>query len=55
VPGETYTFSVLKDAQAQGDFESLLSHGRRAIRVDLGADVLSGLRKLKEMISSVSG
>lgn len=51
VPGEQYSFSVLKEAQAQGDFESLLSHGRRAIRVDLGADVLSGLRKLKELIS----
>jgi len=50
VPGEPYSFSVLKEAQAQGDFESLLSHGRRAIRVDLGADVLSGLRKLKELI-----
>ncbi|MBC8029811.1 MAG: bifunctional transaldolase/phosoglucose isomerase [Pyrinomonadaceae bacterium] len=55
VPGESYSFSVLKEAQAQGDFESLLSHGRRAIRVDLGDDVLSGLRKLKELISSVSG
>ena len=51
VPGETYSFSVLKDAQAQGDFESLLSHGRRAIRVDLGDDMLTGLAKLQEFIA----
>jgi transaldolase/glucose-6-phosphate isomerase len=51
VPGETYSFSVLKDAQAQGDFQSLLSHGRRAIRVDLGSDVVAGLLRLKELIA----
>jgi transaldolase/glucose-6-phosphate isomerase len=54
VPGESYTFSVLKDAQALGDFQSLQAHGRRAIRVDLGADVLSGLEKLQELIRSVA-
>jgi len=52
VPGETYSFSVLKDAQAQGDFESLLAHGRRAIRVDLGADILDGLARLRELIAT---
>lgn len=52
VTGETYSFSVLKEAQAQGDFESLLSHGRRAIRVDLGADVLLGLASLRKLIAS---
>ena len=56
VPGEPYSFSVLKEAQAQGDFESLLSHGRRAIRVDLGSDILAGLAKLQELVeSSMSG
>jgi len=52
VPGEPYSFSVLKEAQAQGDFESLLSHGRRAIRVDLGADKLAGLSKLRELVEN---
>lgn len=52
VPGEAFSFSVLKDAQAQGDFESLLAHGRRAIRVDLGADVLAGLARLRELIAA---
>jgi glucose-6-phosphate isomerase len=50
VPGESYTFSVLKDAQALGDFQSLLSHGRRAIRVDLGSDVPAGMQRLRELI-----
>lgn len=52
VPGESYTFSVLKDAQALGDFQSLQKHGRRAIRVDLGDDVLVGLKKLEALIQS---
>jgi transaldolase/glucose-6-phosphate isomerase len=49
VPGAPYTFSILKQAQAQGDFQSLVSHGRRAIRVDLGADVLAGLSRLEQL------
>ncbi len=50
VPGKPYSFSVLKEAQAQGDFESLLSHGRRAVRVDLGTDVVTRLTRLKEVV-----
>ncbi|HEX3281175.1 MAG TPA: hypothetical protein VHR36_08080, partial [Pyrinomonadaceae bacterium] len=50
IPGEPYTFSVLKDAQALGDFQSLLAHGRRAIRVDLGSDVATGLQSLRQML-----
>ena len=53
VPGEPYTFSVLKDAQALGDFQSLQSHGRRAIRVDLGSDVLVGFARLSEIIKEL--
>jgi hypothetical protein len=53
VPGAPYSFSVLKDAQALGDFESLMKHGRRAVRVDLGKDVLRGLAKLQEVLSGV--
>ncbi|MCM3903544.1 MAG: hypothetical protein ND866_17710, partial [Pyrinomonadaceae bacterium] len=50
VPGESYTFSILKQAQALGDFRSLASRGRRAVRVDLGEDVLTGLARLRELI-----
>jgi transaldolase/glucose-6-phosphate isomerase len=54
IPGHSYTFSVLKQAQALGDFRSLSSRGRRAIRIDLGVDTLAGLRRLHELISEVA-
>jgi glucose-6-phosphate isomerase len=50
VPSASYTFSVLKQAQAQGDLDALLAHGRRAIRVDLGNDIVVGIRKLSESV-----
>ena len=53
VPGAPYTFGILKQAQALGDFQSLLAHGRGAIRVDLGDDVLSGLQRLQELLGDV--
>jgi transaldolase / glucose-6-phosphate isomerase len=46
VPGQKYTFGVVKAAQARGDFQVLAQRGRRALRVHLGADVDSGLAKL---------
>ena len=52
VPGEPYSFSILKQAQALGDFRSLVAHGRRALRVDLGVDVLAGLQRLHELIAA---
>ncbi|MBC7932150.1 MAG: bifunctional transaldolase/phosoglucose isomerase, partial [Rubrivivax sp.] len=50
IPGESYTFSTLKQAQALGDFRSLASRGRRAVRVDLGSDVPGGLKRLHELV-----
>jgi len=50
VPGQKYTFGVVKAAQARGDFQILLDRGRRALRVHLGADVADGLRKLSSLI-----
>jgi glucose-6-phosphate isomerase len=55
VPEAPYTFSVLKDAQALGDFQSLVKHGRRAIRVDLGDDVIAGLESLRELLEEEAG
>ncbi|MCA1612689.1 MAG: transaldolase, partial [Acidobacteria bacterium] len=51
IPEQPYTFSTLKQAQALGDFRSLASRGRRALRVHLGADVAAGLRRLKAIIA----
>jgi transaldolase/glucose-6-phosphate isomerase len=50
IPGQAYTFSTLKQAQALGDFRSLSSRGRRAIRVELGTDALAALKHLHELI-----
>ncbi len=52
VPGAPYSFSVLKQAQAQGDFQSLLAHGRRAIRVDVGENAGEGLERLRALLLS---
>ena len=37
VPGQRYTFGVVKAAQARGDFQVLAERNRRALRVHLGA------------------
>jgi len=52
LPNEPFTFGVLKQAQALGDFQSLSSRHRRAIRVHLGTDVAAGLRTLLEIVQS---
>jgi transaldolase/glucose-6-phosphate isomerase len=51
VPGERYSFSVVKAAQARGDFGVLAERGRRALRVHLGGALLPGLDALKAAIS----
>ncbi len=43
VPGQKYTFGVVKAAQARGDFQVLADRGRRALRLHLGPDVKAGL------------
>jgi transaldolase/glucose-6-phosphate isomerase len=50
VPGQKYTFGVVKAAQARGDFEVLVERGRRALRVHLGKDTVAGLTKLQHAI-----
>lgn len=51
VPGQKYTFGVVKAAQARGDFQVLLDRGRRALRVHLGADVKKGLNDLFDALN----
>jgi glucose-6-phosphate isomerase len=51
VPGQQYTFGIVKAAQARGDFAVLAERGRRALRVHLGADLNRGLPRLKEEIT----
>ena len=46
VPGASYSFGILKAAQALGDHAALTGRGRRALRVALGATVEQGLAAL---------
>jgi transaldolase/glucose-6-phosphate isomerase len=51
VPGESYTFATLRDAQALGDLQVLKRRGRRVLRVHLGADVDAGLEALTDALA----
>jgi glucose-6-phosphate isomerase len=46
VPGQKYTFGIVKAAQARGDFQVLAERKRRALRVHLPKDVDAGLETL---------
>ncbi len=50
IPGEPYTFGTLIRAQALGDYESLVSHNRRVMRLHLGRDPLAGLKKIVQTL-----
>jgi transaldolase / glucose-6-phosphate isomerase len=49
VPGHSYSFGLVKAAQARGDFDVLAQRGRRALRVHL-KDVDSGIAELARSI-----
>jgi glucose-6-phosphate isomerase len=55
VPGQRYTFGVVRAAQARGDLQVLAERGRRALRAHLGADVAAGLRTLAEAVGEALG
>jgi transaldolase/glucose-6-phosphate isomerase len=50
VPGQKYTFGIVKAAQARGDFAVLAERGRRALRVHLGKNLKSGLTTLTKAV-----
>jgi transaldolase/glucose-6-phosphate isomerase len=54
VPGQKYTFGVVKAAQAQGDFQVLVERGRRALRIHLGKDVKGGLATLRSAVAQAT-
>ena len=53
IPNQTFTFGIVKSAQARGDFEVLAERGRRAVRVHLQADLKAGLKTLADAILRV--
>jgi transaldolase/glucose-6-phosphate isomerase len=52
LPGEPFGFADLVRAQAIGDFESLVSRDRRALRINLGEDVEAGLQQLEAAVKN---
>jgi transaldolase / glucose-6-phosphate isomerase len=50
VPGQKYTFGIVKAAEARGDFEVLAERDRRVLRVHLGVHVAAGLTTLKDAV-----
>lgn len=50
VPGQKFTFGVVKAAQARGDFQVLAERGRRALRVHLGSNLKAGLATLQAAV-----
>jgi glucose-6-phosphate isomerase len=54
VPQQSYTFGVVKAAQARGDFQVLAERGRRALRVHLH-DVDAGLVRLTAAVEEALG
>lgn len=54
VPGQSYTFGVVKAAQARGDFQVLLDRGRRALRVHMGTDVAADLDRIKGIFAGLA-
>jgi transaldolase/glucose-6-phosphate isomerase len=51
IPGERFTFGILKQAQALGDFQALRNHGRRVLRVQT-RDVAVGLAKIGQAVGA---
>jgi glucose-6-phosphate isomerase len=49
VPGEGYSFSILKQAQALGDFRALTRRSRRVVGIHLKDNVVEGLKRLLDL------
>jgi hypothetical protein len=52
VPDEPYTFSILKQAQALGDFRALVKRGRRVIGIQLNRSISRGIVELSRLLRS---
>lgn len=51
VPGQPYSFSGLKNAQALGDLQALLARKRRVLRINLGVNVERNLRAVLDVLN----
>ena len=52
IPGERYTFGVVKAAQARGDLDVLAERGRRLLRVHIKGELEAGLHRISAAIAA---
>lgn len=50
IPGQPYSFGILKQAQATGDFQSLIQHKKKVLKINLGSDITKGLEELYTLV-----
>jgi hypothetical protein len=50
IPGQPYTFGMLRRAQALGDLQALGQHDRRVLRVHIAGDLEQGLEALGSVV-----
>ncbi len=55
VPGQKYSFGIVKAAQARGDFQVLAERDRRVLRVHFDDDLEAGLAILHQTIEGILG
>lgn len=53
IPGESYSFGTLFQAQALGDMQALQAHNRRVIRMHISGNVQDGIDKLLAAVDFV--
>lgn len=50
IPGEPFTFGVLKQAQALGDFQAMQQKGRRVLRIQFRGDLERAMQRLRDAL-----
>ncbi|MDA8080235.1 MAG: bifunctional transaldolase/phosoglucose isomerase [Actinomycetota bacterium] len=55
VPGHSYTFGLVKEAQARGDLDVLAKKDRRVLRIHISGDLEKGLEDLGGMFTDFFG
>jgi hypothetical protein len=50
IPSQKYSFGILHEAQAEGDFSALTQSGRRVLRLHLAGDMAAGLTRIESIL-----
>lgn len=53
IPGQKYTFGLLKRAQAVGDMQALIEHNKKVMLIDTGKDYINGLNAFKQIVKKI--